>query len=120
MQNDPELDPKQLGRISSDFVKVAENMKEASYAIRKQDFSEYPIFAMCQVEQPIGQILVEAFQSENNWHYYASFMEEFIQRGLIANEKVFKENYKNADEFCCLFVIDREFTNFVFIPYPND
>ena len=32
----------------------------------------------------------------------------------------FKRNYKDPDEFCCLFVIDNDFTNFVFIPYPED
>ena len=120
MQNDPELDPKQLGRISSDFVKVSEPLREASYAIRKNDFSKFPIFPMCQVNQPIGQILVEAFQAENDWHYYASFLEEFVQRGLISDEKIFKENFKDPDEFCCLFVIDQEFTNFVFVPFPID
>lgn len=120
MQNDPELDPKYLGQISSDFVKVSESLKEASYAIRKQGFSEHPVFPMCKISQPIGQVLMEAFQAENDWHYYASFMEEFTQRGIVDNEKIFKENYKNADEFCCLFVIDEQFTNFVFIPYPVD
>ena len=120
MQNDPELDPKQIGRVSSDFVKVAESLKEASYAIRKQGFSELPIFPMCQVHQPIGQVLIEAFQAENDWHYFASFLEEFTQRGLIDDEKIFKASYKDPDEFCCLFVIDQEFTNFVFVPYPND
>ena len=32
----------------------------------------------------------------------------------------FKEIYKDPDEFCCLFVIDKDFTNFIFIPYPED
>lgn len=120
MQNDPELDPKYLGTISSDFVKVAESLREASYAIRKQGFSDFPVFPMCQVDQPIGQILMEKFQAENDWHYYASFLEEFVQRGVIENEEIFKSNYKDADEFCCLFVIDEQFTNFVFVPYPID
>lgn len=120
MQNDPELDPKYLGKISSDFVKVFETLREASYAIRKQGFSDFPIFPMCQVPQPIGQVLIEAFQAENDWHYSASFMEEFIQRGVVANEDIFKQNYKDPDEFCCLFVIDEQFTNFVFVPYPID
>ena len=89
MQNDPELNPKYLGKISSDFVKISETIKEASYAIRKQEFSEYPVFAMCQIDQPIGQLLVDIGQIENEWKYFASMMEEFTQRGLIAEEKVF-------------------------------
>ncbi len=120
MENDPELDPKYLGEISSDFVKVAESLKEASYAIRKHEFSNYPVFPMCQVSQPIGQVLLEKFQAENDWHYYASFLEEFMQRGVVENEKIFKEKYKDPDEFCCLFVIAEQFTNFVFVPYPID
>lgn len=120
MYNDPELNPKYLGTISSDFVKVAETLKEASYTIRKHDFSKYPVFPMCRIAQPIGQVLVEAFQAKNEWNYYASFMEEFTQRGLIANAARFTENYKNPDEFCCLFVVDKTFTKFVFIPYPID
>jgi hypothetical protein len=45
-----------------------------------------------------------------------------VQRGIVDTDKQedFKNAYKDADEFCCLFVIDKEFTNFVFIPYPED
>lgn len=117
--NDPELDPKYLGTISRDFVKVADNLKEASYQIRKAGF-DFPIFPMCREEQPIGQLLIGQGQTE--WNYYASFLNEFVQRELIATdrEESFKESYKDPDEFCCLFVVDVEFTRFVFIPYPVD
>ena len=120
MQNDPELDPKYLGKISADFVKVSESLKEASYAIRRQEFSKFPVFPMCQVDQPIGQVLMERGQAENDWHYFDSFIEEFVQRGLIEDEKIFKESFKDPDEYCCLFVIDQQFTNFVFVPFPID
>jgi hypothetical protein len=122
MNNDPELSGKYLGTISSDFVKVADTLKEASYQIRKRGISEYPVFPVCKEEQPIGQLIISQHQSNTEWNYYASFMDEFVQRGLIDTDKQadFKEAYKEADEFCCLFVIDKEFTNFVFIPYPED
>lgn len=120
MQNDPTLDPKYLGRISSDFVKVSEHLKEASYQIRKRGFSSYPIFPVSKEDLPIGQLLYEAGKLGNDWNYYASFLEEFMQRELIAEESAFKAAYKDPDEFCCLFIVDREFTNFIFIPYPED
>ncbi|MFY0599642.1 MAG: hypothetical protein JXR03_08210 [Cyclobacteriaceae bacterium] len=120
MQNDPTLDPKYLGKISSDFVKVSENLKEASYMIRKKGFSEYPVFPVSQEDIPIGQMLYEIGNMGNEWNYYASFFEEFGQRGLIENNDLFIEAFKDPDEFCCLFVIDKEFTNFLFIPYPED
>lgn len=119
MQNDPELSGKYLGTISQDFVKVADVLKEASYQIRKGGF-DYPIFPVCKIEQPIGQILIDTETSHTEWNYYASFMDEFVQRKLIEHHDDFRAAYKDPDEFCCLFVVDKEFTNFVFIPFPED
>ena len=68
MTNDPELSGKYLGTISSDFVKVADSLKEASYQIRKAGF-EFPIFAICKTDQPVGQLLLDihkAFTSSGN------------------------------------------------------
>ena len=122
MHNDPELSGKYLGTISSDFVKVADTLKEASYQIRKRGISEFPVFPVCKELQPIGQIILPTQQANTEWNYFASFMDEFVQRGFIDVDKQddFKKAYKEPDEFCCLFVIDKDFTNFVFIPYPED
>jgi len=120
MQNDPELSGKYLGTISRDFVKVSDTLKEASYQIRKRGFSPYPIFPVCKVDQPIGQLLIDPEGSHTEWKYYASFLDEFVQRDLIEHEEDFKAAFKDPDEFCCLFVVDTEFTKFVFIPFPED
>src|SRR6266567_3791033 len=106
MHNDPELSGKYLGTISTDFVKVADTLKEASYQIRKAGFS-YPIFPVSQEDQPIGKLLIEKAARPLSWNYFASFLDEFIQRELVAKEKEddFKNTYKDPDEFCCLFVI---------------
>lgn len=119
--NDPELDGKYLGTISKDFVKVADTLKESSYQIRKAGF-EFPIFAIAKDSISIGQLLLGKDDLGLDWNYYASYLEEFIQRELIATERedVFKNNYKDPDEYCCLFVVDREFTKFVYIPFPVD
>ncbi len=121
MDNDPELSGKYLGTISTDFVNAADTLKEASYQIRKAGFS-YPIFAISKEVVPIGQLLIDKISLQLDWNYFASFMDEFVQRELIAKEKVddFVSAYKDPDEFCCLFVVDKEFTRFVFIPYPED
>jgi hypothetical protein len=57
-----------------------------------------------------------------DWNYYITYVDEFIQRKLIAEElfEDFKAAYKDPDEFCCLFVMDGEFTSFVYVPYPED
>jgi hypothetical protein len=121
MINDPELSGKYLGTISADFVKVCDTLKEASYQIRKAGF-QYPIFAISKEVVPIGQLMIDKYSLQLDWNYFASFMDEFVQRELIAKDKAesFVEAYKDPDEFCCLFVVDKEFTRFVFIPYPED
>lgn len=120
MQNDPTLNSRYLGKISADFVKVADSLKEASYHIRKGGFSEFPIFPASKEDIPIGQMLYEVGKMENEWNYFASFLEEFTQRQLVEDEGAFRKVYKNPDEFCCLFIVDQQFTNFLFIPYPED
>ncbi|MCW5909448.1 MAG: hypothetical protein KIT62_00150 [Cyclobacteriaceae bacterium] len=121
MFNDPELNGKYLGTISQDFVKVADTLKDASYQIRKAGF-EFPIFPISKEELPIGQVLIPAGPLNLQWNYHASFLDEFVQRELIAPDKEedFKSSYKDPDEFCCLFVVDEDFASFVYIPFPED
>ena len=120
--NDPELDGKYLGTVSQDFIKVADHIKEASYQIRKRGYSDFPIFIVCKVEIPLGQLLYKKDEVGTNWNYYVTYLDDFIQRKIIEKDKIedFKKNYKNPEEFCCLFVIDGDFTKFIFIPYPED
>ncbi len=42
-------------------------------------------------------------------------VEEFVQRDIIDLEgyQAFTQTFKDADEFCCLFVVDEEFTNLI-------
>ena len=122
MINDPELDGKYLGTITKDFVIVAENLKEASYQVRNMGFSDYPIFPISKTDQGIGQLLYAKNEVSTEWNYYITYLDEFIQRKLIEKNKVeeFKKIYKDPDEFCCLFVIDEDFNNIVFVPYPED
>ncbi len=120
--NDPELSGKYLGTITSDFVKISDVLKDASYQIRSRKFSDYPIFPISKEMQPIGKIFIGKAEKELDWNYFVTYLDEFVQRTLIGEEAVedFKNAYKDPDEFCCLFVMDGAFTRFVFIPYPND
>jgi hypothetical protein len=120
--NTPELNQKLMGYISQDFIKVADQLKEASYQIRKRGFSDYPIFIVSNSEVELGALLIDRTELTNNYAYRASFMQEFVDRKLIGEESVlmFTENYKNADEFCCLFALIGDFSGFVFVPYPED
>jgi hypothetical protein len=122
MQNDPELNGKYLGTITQDFVQVSDTLKEASYQIRKRDISKYPIFVFSREVTKIGGLLIEASERNLQWNVNASFLEDFINRKLVAEDMIeeFQQAYRDADEYCCLFVVDRDFMNFVFVPYPED
>ncbi|MCH8231205.1 MAG: hypothetical protein IIB82_00920 [Bacteroidetes bacterium] len=122
MQNDPELDGKYLGTISKDFVIVSESIKEASYQVRKQGFSDYPIFPISKKDVSIGQLLIAKQDAAIEWNYNITYLDEFVQRKIVAEDKLddFKKIYKDPEEFCCLFVMDGDFTRFLFIPYPVD
>ncbi|MHA7877352.1 MAG: hypothetical protein ACX93T_00280 [Bacteroidota bacterium] len=122
MNNDSTLNGRYLGTISSDFIKVAERLKEASYLIRKQKSYPYPIFPISKVPLSVGALFIEKGEIGNQWYYYAAYLDILIQWGLIAKEKAaaFQDSYKNPEDFCCLLVVDTDFTNFVYVPYPED
>jgi hypothetical protein len=88
MHNDPELSGRYLGTISEDFVKVSDNLKEASYQIRKRGFSEHPIFPVSRNEQPVGQLLVDTVAFGTQWNYFASYLDEFRWRRPRRNRSV--------------------------------
>ena len=122
--NSYDVNQQLMGIVSSDFVLVADQLKEASYQIRKRGFSDYPVFVVTRdANVPIGQLLFGKNEVNNNsWDYRASFMDEFIQRELIGEDsyELFKEHYKNPDEYACLFVVAGDFTGFIYIPFPED
>ena len=120
--NSPDINKKLMGEVSADFVLVADHLKEASYQIRKRGFSDFPIFVASRREVEIGQLLFGRGDLANDWSYKATFIDEFVQRNLIGAESVdlFKENYKNPDEYACLFVVHADFAGFIYVPYPED
>lgn len=121
--NSPGLDGKYLGEISTDFAKVSDHLKEAAYQIKRRGFSDFPIFAVSKNILPIGSILIAQMEMNDNiWNYYASTLEEFVQREIVAADAIdsFKANYKEIDEFSCLFIMDKDFAGFIYIPFPED
>ncbi|MFQ3575761.1 MAG: hypothetical protein SNJ77_04930 [Cytophagales bacterium] len=122
MVNDPELNGKFLGLITQDFVKVADFIKEVSYQMRVRNFTKHPVFVMTKEESALGSALLKPDEKENSWFYNASMMEELGAVFFDSEDSLnnFMNVYKDADEYCCLFVATPEFMNFIFLPYPED
>lgn len=122
MNTSAELTPKLLGKISEDFVKVADFLKDASYEMRRKNFSQYPVFIATNNPFKKELLLADKEMFGNQKCYFASYLEIFEHSSLGKNEEFssFKENFKNPDEYCCLFYEDVDFSAFVFLPYPED
>jgi len=120
--NDPELNGKYLGTITKDFATASDTIKEASYQIRKRAVSEFPVFVFARQAVDLGALLINGDELNLQWHVFASYLEILTQTGLVDPNRTdeFRANWKNPDEFCCLLVVDEEFTNFVYVPYPID
>jgi hypothetical protein len=122
--NSYDVNQKLMGFVSQDFVLVADQLKEASYIIRQRGFSEHPIFVVTRDDGvQIGQTLIGKNElNANSWAYRATFLDEFVQRDLIGEDSIdlFREHYKNPDEYACLFVVAGDFTGFIYIPFPED
>lgn len=120
--NSPEINQKLMGKVSSDFIKVSDQLKEASYQIIKRKISSNPIFILTENPVEIGSTYLDINLLKNIYEYKMSFLEEFIQRQIVGEESIefFQENYKDPEEYCCLFVLDEAFAGFIYLPYPND
>eukprot|EP01132_Coremiostelium_polycephalum_P000258 gene258-341_t len=118
------LDGKYLGAITSDFVLVADKLREAAYVINQQGHYGYPVFIASTTSVNLGPLFVDQGEMGNQLYYYVTYLEALVQAQLIAAERQedFKSCYKNVDEFCCLLVIDAEngICKLVSIPYPED
>ncbi len=118
---DIELSNEEIGIITSDFVKVSDQLKTTCNKIIEKKFSKYPIIIMSRNEVKLGTLLIDINEiSDNNWKYFASYLEILQEKKIISNLRVFKESYKNSDEYCCLLTILNNKSKIVFIPYPED
>lgn len=110
-----------LKSLELDLKFYAESIKEVAIEIMVEGLSAYPIFIAHQHEVNVGEMILDKEELNTNWTIQASTLEEFIEKGIIKPEKKenFIKNFKNAQEFMCLFVIVPEGANFVFYPYPK-
>ncbi|TDS13852.1 hypothetical protein [Sphingobacterium paludis] len=104
-------------KLDLDFYK--ESIKEVALEMMTEGYTLYPIFIAHQHEVSVGEMLLDRNELNTQWTIQVSSFEEFVERGLIKEERKehFTKNYKNANDFMCLFVIVPEGANFVFYPY---
>ncbi len=118
-----EITGKYLGSVTQDFVKVSRFLQEASYQVRVRKISEHPIFILGKEKiKGLGQEIIDKTKFDLDWFYNLSYLTELSTKNIIKDIELFTENYKNADEFACLLVIDSEndFLGIMYVPFPED
>lgn len=108
-----------LKSLEADLKLYSESIQEIATEILNEGLSEYPIFVAHQHEVSLGELILDKNELNTQWSIQASMLEEFVQKGIIHTEKKerFIKQYKNPNEYMCLFVIVPEGANFVFYPY---
>lgn len=104
-------------KIDLDFYR--DSIKEVAIEMIAEGYTLYPIFIAHQHEVSIGELLLNKDELNTQWTINVSSLEEFVDRGLIKEDRkdYFTKNFKNTNEYMCLFVIVPEGANFVFYPY---
>ena len=121
MEENNDLDIKEMGIISSDFIKVANQLKTATKKITENKFSDYPIIIMSKNDIKLGSLFIDIKELyDNEWKYHASYLEILLSNNIIHNKKIFKKRYKDYNEYCCLLVVMDNKSKIIFIPYPED
>ncbi|NCD68198.1 hypothetical protein [Mucilaginibacter agri] len=111
-----------LKSLEVDLKLFSESMREVAVEIMVEGLSLYPIFVAHQHEVKLGEEILNKVDLNTEWSINASTLEEFVERGVIKKElkQRFIDNYKNPDDFMCIFVIVPEGANFVFFPYSKE
>lgn len=110
-----------LVSLEKDLAFYADSIKEVAMDILTEGISTSPIFIAHQHEVKLGEIILNREELNTNWTIQASTLEEFIEKGIVKPEKKehFLKNYKNPQDYMCVFVIVPEGANYVFYPYPK-
>lgn len=108
-----------LKSLERDLKFYNDSIREVSTEIMVEGISLYPIFIAHQHTVNIGEPILDKDELNTDWTVHASTLEEFVEKEIILADKKahFIKNFKNANDFMCLFVVVPEGANFVFYPY---
>lgn len=108
-----------LESIRNDVARVGIQLKDIAAQVMEQGISDYPIFVASHDQHLIGKPVFDPDASTLNWTFHASFLEEFVQKGIIQKDKLsaFYKTYHEPQERACIFVLLPEQAQFIFAPY---
>lgn len=86
--------------------------------VQKSDISNYPIFVASAEVLDLGKLVIDKDQLGIHWYFFASHLEEFALKEIVAEEKIdaFRKVYREHANELCIFVVAQESGDFVFLP----
>lgn len=108
-----------LNLLRADMIWVREALLEVSSDMIREGYSRYPVFIAQETDPELGELLFDRSELNLNHSIAVSYMEEFVERGIIAEDKqsLFVDNYKDPAKFFCFLLISSQAgAHLVFVP----
>jgi hypothetical protein len=115
------FDEEILASLHNDLNVCRNYIRQVSQGMVKGNVSKYPIFVVMRSETDIdlGLPIINKEEMDLTWAVNASHLEDFVNNKIIIESKVadFRKNYKDPNEFMCVFVAEEGMMSFIFMPY---
>ena len=115
------FDEEILASLQQDLYACKNYIRQVSQGMLKGSVSNYPIFVAVRSLNDIdlGLPIINRDELELTWSFNASHLEDFVNTNIIHQDKLedFRKNYKDPNEFMCIFVAEEGMMSFLFMPY---
>lgn len=115
------FDEELLGGLYQDLNACRGYIKQVAMGMLKGKVTKYPIFVALrsQLDIDLGLPIINRDELDTTWAFNASHLEDFVNTNIIHADKIeeFKTNYKDPQEYMCVFIAEESMMSFVFMPY---
>jgi hypothetical protein len=115
------FDEEILASLHQDLNACRSYIRQVSLGMLKGSVSKYPIFIAIRSLEDIdlGLPIINRDELELTWSFNASHLEDFVNSNIINQDKLpnFIKNYKDPNEFMCIFIAEEGMMSFIFMPY---
>ena len=111
-----------LESIQNDVAEIGDQLREIASRVIEEGISEYPVFVAAHQWVDLGRPIFDRDAVQVNWFFFASILEEFVQKKIVLQDKLraFQRTFGDPMETACIFVITESEARFVFVPYSID